>query len=81
MKQLVYTDIWLEDLDFGRSGPLVAPSALGTGTDFLAPLHHLYDTSMDLNLDLEELDDLDIRKAYRTAVHGLCVAHSFAQTG
>uniref|UniRef100_A0A0W0GC46 Zn(2)-C6 fungal-type domain-containing protein n=1 Tax=Moniliophthora roreri TaxID=221103 RepID=A0A0W0GC46_MONRR len=81
MNQLVYTNLWLQGLDFARPGPLVASSALGTGTDFLAPLHHLYDTSMDLNLDLEELDDPDVREAYRTAVLGLCVAYSFIQTG
>ncbi|ESK85614.1 c6 zinc finger protein [Moniliophthora roreri MCA 2997] len=77
LKQFVYADPYLKNLTSRRPESLAAASK----TAFLAPLHHLYDTSMDLNLDLEELDDPDIREAYRTAVLGLCVAYLLSQTG
>uniref|UniRef100_A0A0W0F3Y5 Zn(2)-C6 fungal-type domain-containing protein n=1 Tax=Moniliophthora roreri TaxID=221103 RepID=A0A0W0F3Y5_MONRR len=77
LKQFVYADPWLSR--HLRRPESAAVFARGSNTGFLAPLRHLYDTST--NLDLEELDDPDIKEAYRTAVHGLCVAYSLTQTG
>ncbi|KAI3615244.1 c6 zinc finger protein [Moniliophthora roreri] len=49
---------------------------------FLAPLHHLYDDTLtNLDLDREELDDSDIKEAYRMAVFGLIATYPLTQTG
>ncbi|KAI3615160.1 c6 zinc finger protein [Moniliophthora roreri] len=81
LKQLVYADPWLQGWDFGRPGPSVAPFALDSSNGFLAPLHHLYDTHTNLDLDREELEDPYIREAYRMAVLGIFVTYPLTQTG
>ncbi|ESK82143.1 c6 transcription factor [Moniliophthora roreri MCA 2997] len=81
LKQFVYADPWLKDWGFGQPGSSDAAPVLESRTGFLAPLHHLCDISTDLDLDPEELDDLDIKEAYRTAVLGLSVAYFLSQIG
>ncbi|KAI3615253.1 c6 zinc finger domain-containing protein, partial [Moniliophthora roreri] len=81
LKQFVYAAPWLQGLDLGQLASSTAPSASDSTTWLLAPLHHLYETSTDFGLDLEELHDLNNREAYRTAVHGLCIAYLLSQTG
>ncbi|ESK85619.1 c6 zinc finger protein [Moniliophthora roreri MCA 2997] len=84
LKQFIYADPWLKDVSchFRR---LVSAAALTThdlSTRFLAPLHHLYDDTLtNLDLDREELDDSDIKEAYRMAVFGLIATYPLTQTG
>uniref|UniRef100_A0A0W0FSH1 Transcription factor domain-containing protein n=1 Tax=Moniliophthora roreri TaxID=221103 RepID=A0A0W0FSH1_MONRR len=66
MKQLLYTDPWLQGLSSGQAWPSAAPSALDSSAGFTL-LHRLYDTSTAFGLGREELDDPDIKGAYRTA--------------
>ncbi|ESK84215.1 c6 transcription [Moniliophthora roreri MCA 2997] len=81
LKQFLYADPWLQGWDSKQPGTSVAAPALNSRTGFLTPLHSLYDTCMDLDLDREELDDPDIKEAYRTAVLGLGVMYSIVHMG